>query len=458
MLSYIALLPGVVAFYVAQNKSIQHAFIYVYLPTLLLLPDYYRAITPGLPDPTFNQSASVALFGLFLLQGAPGYKFSIMDVLVGFYAFSVSYSEYLASGYSDAQNLMFFELTSVFFPYILAKSLIEPYRQRYEFARCIVICASVILVFNLFENKFAINLWRMIFDRFFPGQGQGWLTTFRFGMARAGGPYGHALLDGIVMMVAYRLARWLQWSEAWPEKIKQLAWLPIKPAFLFSIATFGSLMTTLAKGSWLASLIAAGITFIGRSKKRTLAISALVFVILFIGIPAIIGFLNYASVGRENALTDNQETAAYRYELVVEYMDIANEQMWWGWGLTKWPKVPGMPSIDNYFLLLYLMHGFFAFSLFFGITTGMILRLLIYAMRRPSPEPRGSSLAFTLAAIYLGYFVAVATVYMGLQTVPLYFMITGWADTYIRTSTWDGGRQTRRKLRDTRRYRFKRVL
>ena len=82
----------------------------------------------------------MALFAVFLMQGAPGYRFSYTDLVVGFYAFAVSYSEFLASGYSDAQNLMFYELTSVLFPYIFAKSLIEPFGLRYDFAKSIVLC------------------------------------------------------------------------------------------------------------------------------------------------------------------------------------------------------------------------------------------------------------------------------------------------------------------------------
>jgi hypothetical protein len=51
MLSYIALTPGVLAFWMANNRSPQEAFLKVYLPNLLFLPDYVRAITPGLPPP-----------------------------------------------------------------------------------------------------------------------------------------------------------------------------------------------------------------------------------------------------------------------------------------------------------------------------------------------------------------------------------------------------------------------
>ncbi|MFI3185065.1 MAG: O-antigen ligase family protein [Methylococcaceae bacterium] len=461
MLSYITYLAGVWVYYVAKNQSITKAFIWGYIPVLLLLPDYYRAITPGLPDPTFNQTASVALFAVFMMQGMPGYKFSYTDLVVGFYAFAVSFSEFLASGYSDAQNLMFYELTSVFFPYLFAKSLIEPFGLRYDFAKSFVLCLSVVFVFNLFENKFGYNLWQAYLGMFFPGQGQGWVTTFRFGLARAAGPYAHCLVDGIMMATAYRLQRWLQWSDAWPEKIKSLAWVPkLSPAQLFTLMILGGVFSTLGKGQWLAGIIAAGITIIGRSKKREAAMTAVVSIMIFIGVPLMAAFLSYASVGRKNAVDDNQETAAYRYELVTEYMDEASEHLWFGWGLMQWPEIHGFESIDNHFLLLYLNHGVIAVSLLLGIIFVMMGRLITHGMSRPFTEPRGSSLSFTLAAIYLMYLIAVATVSMAYQSCTVFFLITGLADAYLRSSTWDGdqGGSKAKIAIDTRLFKFKKVL
>jgi hypothetical protein len=84
MLSYIVFLAGIWTYYVAQKQSLTKAFIWAYIPILLLLPDYFRAVTPGIPDPTFNQAASVALFAVFLMKGAPGYRFSYTDLVVGF--------------------------------------------------------------------------------------------------------------------------------------------------------------------------------------------------------------------------------------------------------------------------------------------------------------------------------------------------------------------------------------
>lgn len=461
MLSFIAYLPGFLAYYVAQNHSPSKAFVWVYMPTLLLLPDYFRAITPGLPDPSFNQSASIALFAVFMMQGAPGYRFSYTDLVVGFYAFAVSYSEFLASGYSDAQNLMFFELTSVLFPYIFAKSLVEAFALRYDFAKSIVLCLSVVFVFNLFENKFGYNLWQAYLGLLFPGQADAWVTTFRFGLARASGPYAHCLVDGVIMAVAYRMQRWLQWSEAWPLKMKQLSWLPwFTPAQFFTLMILGGVLSTLGKGQWLAGIVAAGIVIIGRSKQRVVAMTGVLAVMVFVGIPLLIAFLNYASVGRENAADDNQETAAYRYELVTEYMDEASERLWWGWGLMKWPEIHGFESIDNHFLLTYLNHGAIAVTLLLGIIFGMMGRLIVHGMTRPLAEPRGSSLAFTLAAIYLMYFIAVATVAMMYQSCTLFFIITGLSDAYLRTSTWDGGPRggNTGRLLDTRKFKFRKVL
>lgn len=464
MLSYIALLPGLIAFLSAMKTSPQQAFIRVYLPALLFLPDYYRAITPGLPDPSFSQSASVGLFIASLARGFPGYRFSPMDLVVGGYAFCVSYSEFLASGYADAQNLVFAMLFSVLTPYLYAKSYIEPHGLRFDFSRRVVLILAAVAIVSIFETRMGANPWMLFFYRFFPDQG-GWVTTFRFGFARVAGPFGHALLCGLIMASAFRLQRWLEWSQAWPA-----AWPPrfgfmrafrLSPARFLSLTLFFGLLITFAKGSWVASIIAAPLVMVGRAKKRALAVAAMLGFIAFVLIPAAAIFLNWISVGRANATSENQETAAYRYELVVEYVDIARQQEDWGWGLTQWPKVPGMESIDNHYLLLLLMHGKWAFGLFMIVLLGTPARLIACAVRSPPPALRGGSLPFTLASIYLVHIVNIGTVYMGMQTVPLLFMFTGWAEGYLKSGAVDrtpGGATAAPAPAPLKPFRFRRVL
>jgi len=438
MLSFIGFLPAIIAFRVALNTSVQTAFMRVYLPTLLLLPEYYRVVMPGLPDPTFSQGVAVALLIVALMRGRlQGYRFSHLDAVVGVYAVCVANSEYQASGYSDAQNLMFAMLFSVIFPYVMAKSFIEPGGLRFGFPKQVVLCLCALSIINLYESRFGMNPYQLILGRFFPGQGEGWVVTFRFGMARTAGPFGHALVAGIMMMVGFRLQRWLQFSAAWPDKIKRFAWLPISvPQFLTLVIT-GGFFITFAKGSWLAGFLAGFLVHVGKMKNRVLALLAVLGFVVFIGIPAAMAFIDYASVGRRNAKDDNQETACYRYELVIGYIDIAKEKAMWGWGLTKWPQIPAMPSIDNHFLLLFLMHGQIAFGCFLYILIGTMARLLAHAARSPPPPRKGASLAFTLASIFLGYTVAIATVYMGGASVPMLFMLVGWAESFMRSNGRD---------------------
>ncbi len=435
-MAILALIPGLLAAYFAWLRSPQYAFISVYIPALILMPDYYRWIVPGLPDPTANQAAALAIFIIFLIRGAPGYWFSFYDLVVVGFAATIAISEYRATNYSDAQNLMFSTLTGMVIPYVLAKSLVEPLSLRVEFAKRIVICLVIVAFICLYESRFSVNPWQKWLGPFFSGQGLGWIITFRWGLARTAGPYGHAILAGLMMVAGYRIQRWLDWSGAWTQPrhplLKWLPWPPISEARFYTLAMLGGVILTMVKGPWLAAIVAAVVVSIGRMRDRRIGVGILLVFLLGICLPGFIGFLQWAGVGRENALTENQETAAYRLELITNYLDIAKEQLYFGWGSNTWPKVPGQESIDNYYLLLFLMHGLIALVLYLIILIGMTIRLIFHAMRQPNPLPLGSSLAFSLAGVYVCYIISVATVYMGNQTIALLFLVTGWAEGYMR--------------------------
>ena len=53
----LAVLPGILAWWMAVGESLEAAFLSVYLPVLLLIPDTFRYPIDGLPDPTFCQAA-----------------------------------------------------------------------------------------------------------------------------------------------------------------------------------------------------------------------------------------------------------------------------------------------------------------------------------------------------------------------------------------------------------------
>jgi hypothetical protein len=426
----LAILPGIWAAIVAFSKSPQQALLNVYIPVLLCLPDYYRWIVPGIPKPSFSHAAILPIALAFVLKGGLKWRVSLGDFLVLGFAFFVGYSEYSNNGYKEAQNLMFEMVCLVVLPYALTKGLVEPNGLRVAFGKKLVFCLFVVSIISVYEFKFASTPWRMLLDRFFPGQGDGWVTTFRWGFARVAGPYGHAILAGTILIVGYRIQRWLEWSGQWEPHFQKIS-LPWPKARVITLGLAAGILMTMVRGPWIGGVLAAGITMIGRAKNRWFAIAVVGGVLVVVGIPVGTVFYRYAAVGRANAKTVAQESAAYRKELIDKYVGVALQRSALGWGRNTWPKVDGMPSIDNYYLLLAIMHGVPAMACLLGIILITPLRLFLFEMKVSPPQPRGSSLGFTLMAIYIAIGWTIATVYLGAQLMPLLFVITGWAEGYL---------------------------
>ena len=89
------------------------------------------------------------------------------------------------------------------------------------------------------------------------------------------------------------------------------------------------------------------------------------------------------------------------------------------------------PSIDNYYLLLAIMHGTPALVCLLGVIFVTPIRLFLFEMKQTARGPRGSSFGFTLISIYVAIGWTIATVYMGAQLMPLLFIVTGWAEGYL---------------------------
>jgi hypothetical protein len=425
----IVLIPAVLAAVVAFRRSPQEAFLDVYLPVLLLLPDSYHWIAPGLPDPTFSQATILPIFAAWLSRPRAPWRFSVCDVAVLAFAVVQGISEFQNTNYKESQNLMFTMFASVIIPYVLAKGMIEPLAMRVAFARRIAILLFGVSLVSVYEFRMGATPFTMILGPFFPGQG-GWVTTFRYGLARIAGPYGHAILAGVILVVGYRLQRWLERQGEWEPTFRHAPWLPVPKARAITLGIMGGAVMTLCRGPWIGAVLATGITIIGRFRNRRLAARTVFIGMLVVGVPASIALWSWASVGRAAAKTVSQETAAYRKELIDKYLDFAIDHAWLGWGKVTWPKLQTMPSIDNYYLLLALMHGFVAVGLLLFLFGFQSVRLYRFGMREPHTGSRGS-LAFTFLGIFVAYAFSILTVYLGEQTVPLLFMLFGWCDAYL---------------------------
>ncbi|HXF41324.1 MAG TPA: O-antigen ligase family protein [Blastocatellia bacterium] len=421
----IAALPALLAIYFALAKTPSKAFLFVYLPTLMLIPNYYRWVVAGAPDPTFNEAAILPIAVIFFAKGGR-FKPSIIDALVFAHAACVGYSQYLATGYNDAQNLIFDMIATVVCPYLLAKALIEPEGLRVPFAKQIVTLLFIVAITNAYEFKMISNIYQTILNPFFPGDlGRGWVTTSRNGLGRSAGPFAHAIFAGVIFAVGYRIQRWLQMNGHWPKKQRSR---------IMTAAMIAGMIFTQSRGPQLGCMFGSIPMFVARAKNRKMILGVILAALIVVGIPTAIVFLDYVSVGRAAAKSETQETAAYRKELIDKYTDIALEHASFGWGLNDWPKVSGMPSIDNHLLLLALRHGMFALTFFVLLVVVQCFRLGAYCARTARDDP-GSGLAFTLLGAILSMTFSAMTVFLGEQSNIVLFMMIGWADGLILNKT-----------------------
>lgn len=426
LIVYLALLASA---YVAWRHGAARAFLAVYLPILLLIPDAFRAITPGLPDPNFNQAAIIPVAIAAAISHARHWRPAPLDLMMLMFALCVAWSDYSARGYADAQNLMFTMLCSVIGPYTVARLLTCVNAQMHALlARRIVTIVFVVGLIGWWEFRFGYNPFMALFGPFFPGQGTGWVTTFRHGVARVAGPFSHAILAGMIMAITYRLHRWLQQRGEWQPPLPLLRRLPWAPEKVMRVALMMALLMTVARGPILGALVGSGIAHVAMARNPRRALWISLAGLLLGGMLGAVMMANYLDIKPGQVMTMSQESAIYRKELFEKYFDIAMNRVWFGWGLTDWPKVPGMESIDNYYLLLSLMHGVPAMLLLVTMLLGGAVLCLRKALREP---PRSHSLGYTFAAIFVMIFVSLGTVYLGEQVLPMLFLILGWAQGWM---------------------------
>jgi len=422
-------LAAVAALWVAVRRSPRDALLVVYLPLLMLVPEAFRATLPGIPKMNFNQAAIVPIVLVALARYGHRWRPSVTDAAVFALAGLIALSEFLAAGYKEAQNLMFAMLASMAGPYLLARLLMTDRPADVAVARRFVFLAFVVALIGVYEFKFGVNPFLRWLGPLFPGQGLGWVTTFRHGFARVAGPYSHAILAGIMMVIAFRLQRWLHWGGHWEPRFARLPALPWSKAAVLSATLAVAALMTIARGPLLGGLLGAALIFVLRSRhRRTLLPAAAVALAVLVPV-GYVGLMSYLDIQPGTAMTMSQESALYRKEMIERYVGIALDHAALGWGRNTWPKLAGMASIDNYYLLLSLMHGVTATALLVLIFLWQGTRLL----RRGMAEPPGAdSLAPTFAGILVAVFVTLGTVYLGEQVMPVLFFILGWSEACLK--------------------------
>jgi hypothetical protein len=417
----IVAIPGIAALLECMRRGPEYAFLNVYLPVLLLLPEHSWPISGQF---TFVDVAIMPIAVFLLLQPNLKWRWSTIDFLVLGYVAITVIAEGMNKGYKlGSQNLALQEFVAIILPYVVAKQMFRHPQFAVDFAKRVALCLTIVAIISVYEFRMGMDLFTRFFDGIFPPI---YTTSFRAGFMRTQGPYGHAITLGVMMVIGFRLARWLEWNGVWHERLHFLHMSKIRFCELSMIA--GSIMA-LSVGPWVAAACGTLVISLCRVRNRRRAIFSLLFLLALFGKPIHTAFMHYVSVDPNVAHASGdglQEDSAYRNMLIPIYTPVVEERPVWGWGRSGFPVINNMWSIDNAYLYTALTFGLYA--LFFQVALFLWppIRLIIFSLpfRRDDPKALAS---FSMIGIYVLNVVMGGTAAGGGAPWTLFLIVAGWS-------------------------------
>lgn len=431
MSRYIVFVAMYISIVMLVRKGPQETFLKVLIPFFLFMPFMFWVNIPGLPDPNFMQAAILPLIYILIRDYGHKFKFGRMEFLMTIYILIRVFNDYLSRGYSDAQNFLFYMLSTLIGPYLIGKYLIDSKRMDIATARTFVLMFMFMFPMFLYEAKFWVNPVYKMFSGFFPNAFSG--LSIRWGLARTAATFEHPILACIMIVTVYRLHRWLCWIGEW-EKPQNGIWktldkltgfVPIPFKYRISITLILMALMTISRGPWIGGLAGAALAIAGNFKNRKLWLGIILSGFVLGGIGGKMALQAYTTVGEGEVLSGEAQTMLYRAIMLERYNGFLEEKYFTGWGLTTVPKVRGMESVDNAFFLMALQHGVLAPACFVVIFIYAMISQIKFGLKTPTGQ---IPIGFTFSGIYLVCFISFSTVYMGAQTEPMLFLLLGWGE------------------------------
>jgi hypothetical protein len=250
---------------------------------------------------------------------------------------------------------------------------------------------------------------------------------FRNGHARIGAVFGGGECAGIAFGMTFCLHAWLVYLR----RVKASVDLGKTLTLLEKYHVPGMLLLlyvwlTQSRGPMLALGAGCVILQIARFKKTRL-MTVVVAVLLVGGYLATSAY--FASYTNATEVTSEQQSSAlYRRQMNELYAPIAEAGGWTGWGM-RFPRVAGMNSIDNNYLLLHLSSGRLGYILFVLIVWENIRVLLVRSWKFQDAQDRAFvvSMLATMTVLWL----TLLTVFMGAQLPQIAFLLMGWIQSMV---------------------------
>ena len=433
-MSIILLLPGIISLVLVRRGRIETAFLSVYLPALLLLPESYSFRIPHLPPFSAAEFALIPIGLVAFAQYLRSGSFRLMDALVFLFWVSWSASEILGEpvtndGILSAVSAIVFYLMA----YATGRRLIEP-DLRLETVRRIVIFILLLGPIGLYEWRFLQSPYAILAQKL----GLSWSSSYtgiqpRNGRGRMSVSLGGGEHAGIVIAVTFALNAWLVFLNRAQKKLdlgKRFAKLQKYhvPGFLL----VGYLLLTQSRGPMIALAAGFPILQIPRFKNTKLALGLVTVLLILGGIGAQQYFNRYTEVKDPSAVTEQQASAIYRREMLIAYQSIAEMGGWLGWSASAVPTIGGMKSIDNQFLLVHLAQGAFGYIVWILIVAESVRTgaARIWTLQALEDRAFACSALAALVILWISYY----TVYMGAQLPQITFLLLGWSQSITAAS------------------------
>jgi hypothetical protein len=447
-LAIIFLIPFFLSLFYLIKGRFDLAFLNVYLPCLFLLPSYYSIRLPHLPP------QSPAEWGLFplgialLIARGRWPPLRRMDLWVVLFMVSLGASELLREN-SLKDGLAVFANTflQMFFAYLVGRCVIEP-DLRIPTVKRIVLLFLCLTPAVLWEYRMGQNPWITAANRIFHFQ-FGSFVQIREGHARVQACFGHAILAGIMFFIVFLLNASL--GDIYKRDKFRLGPLfsSLERYHVPAVLLLLFLLLTRSRGPMIGAAVGYSILQIPKFRNIKIGAALVALLLVMAGVFANSYFNKYTSVTDASNSNEEQSSAAYRRELLVSYKPIIETGGWLGWGILSFPKVPGQPSIDNYYLLVQLSQGKAGLYLFLLIAAESFFGAARSAFTFRARESR--YFAFVCIGALAGLFFSLYTVYLGDQVVQVCFLLIGWSQ-----SLQDTGEVELPSAEE--KYRFKRVF
>ncbi|WP_263360179.1 O-antigen ligase family protein [Acidicapsa ligni] len=424
-MAYLFLIPLLITLYLAVQGKEEKAFLYVFLPCLFVLPEYYAIRLPHLPPFSAAEGALLPIGVSLGLKSIGKWKFRRMDLWVALYLLSMGASELLREQDVKSGLLLYANTLIILIPaYIVGRRVIEPH-LRLKTVKMIVMMLLALTPFILFEYRMGQSPWLLIGNTIFRLD-EAWFVQMRGGHARIAAAFGDTILAGIVFAVVLLLNSWLVYVN----KTGRLATLGANFAkyekwHLPGFVLFGFLYLTQSRGPLMSVGVGFLILCIPRFRNMKIGAAIVGTILLIGGISAYSYFQSYTSVSEDKVTDERQSSAIYRVLLLQAYKPVVEAGGLLGYGILNHPTVNGQGSIDNNYLLIELSQGQLGFYTFLLIIGESGFTLLGFAARFRRRED--TVFAYCMLGALTAVFFSLTTVYMGEQIPLITFFLLGWS-------------------------------